>query len=459
MKSISTTLVRPFSVVAIAALLGFFISTATIVQATITVSNLNDSGPGSLRQAIGDAASGEIITFSATGTITLTSGDLVIDKNLRINGPGASNLTLSGNNSSRVFRISGGNVTISNLTISNGKASGGYGGGISCQGTLTITGCTLKNNTADQGGGAIYNTTFNGGPVVIENSILSGNVAVVFAGGAVCSDGHMTIRSTSIFDNHAPGSSGGGVFCTAGSPMWLSNCTLSGNTAAGIGGGIVGAINSAVDIDSCTVYSNSAANGGGIAYGGGVISIRNSIVAGNSASSPENGPDVYGTITSADYNLIQNPTSNGGGVVGVTTHNIYGQDPKLGPLADLGGPTPTHALRFDSPALDAGSSGGLAKDQRGFTRPIDSPDIANVQGGDGSDIGAYEVNPSTQMAIYTAVEVEFGTTLGRTYRVESSTDMVTWSQVEAGIVGTGGPLTRLYTTRAIPKRFFQAVQE
>lgn len=146
-------------------------------------------------------------------------------------------------------------------------------------------------------------------------------------------------------------------------------------------------------------------------------------------------------------------------MVGITTHNIYGQDPKLGPLADLGGPTPTHALRFDSPALDAGSSGDLAKDQRGFTRPIDSPAIANVQGGDGSDIGAYELNPSPQMSIYTAVEVEFGTTLGRTYRVESSTDMATWSQVEAGIVGTGGSVTRIYTIRAIPKRFFQAVQD
>ncbi|MCX6877023.1 MAG: hypothetical protein NTW21_24905 [Verrucomicrobia bacterium] len=129
MKSINTTLVRPFSVVAMAALLGFFIATATIVQATITVPNLNDSGPGSLRQAIGDAAPGEMIAFSATGTITLTSGELVIDKNLSINGPGASNLTLSGNNSSRVFRISGGNVTISNLTIANGHASGDEGEG------------------------------------------------------------------------------------------------------------------------------------------------------------------------------------------------------------------------------------------------------------------------------------------------------------------------------------------
>ena len=163
------------------------------------------------------------------------------------------------------------------------------------------------------------------------------------------------------------------------------------------------------------------------------------------------------SLVSQDYNLIQD--ISGCTITGTTTHNIYGQDPKLGPLADNGGPTLTHALRFDSPAVDSGKSGGLSTDQRGFTRPIDSPDVVNAEGGDGNDIGAYEINPSTQMSIYTAVEVEFGTTLGHTYRVESSTDMVTWNQVEAGIVGTGGPVTRLYTTRAVPKRFFQAVQE
>jgi len=308
------------------------------------------------------------------------------------------------------------------------------------------------NNTTDQGGGAIYSSDYYGGRVVIENSIFAGNKAVAGAGGAICSDGHMTIRATSLFDNR--GGVGGAVFCSSNSPMWLINCTLSGNNSTGNGGAIADASASVVEIDSCTIYSNTAAGGGGIADGGGVISIRNSIVAGNDAPTA---PDCGGNINSNDYNLIQNTA--GCTIMGATAHNIYGEDPKLGPLADNGGPTLTHALRFDSPALDAGNGSGLPTDQRGFARPIDTPDVANAEGGDSSDIGAYEVNPSTQLAIYTAVEVEFGTVLGRTYRVESSTDMVTWSQVEAGIVGTGGPLTRLYTTRAIPKRFFQAVQE
>jgi hypothetical protein len=91
------------------------------------------------------------------------------------------------------------------------------------------------------------------------------------------------------------------------------------------------------------------------------------------------------------------PATNGVVITGSTTHNIYGLDPKLGPLADLSGPTPTHALRFDSPALDAGHSGGLTTDQRGLPRPIDNPNTPNVDGGDGSDIGAYEADPNLRI--------------------------------------------------------------
>ncbi len=114
------------------------------MMATITVTNTNDSSAGSLRQAIADAAPGDTINFSLSGcpcTITLTSGELVINKDLTIQGPGASQLTISGNNASRVFFINPGAagattgppatslvVAISNLTLANGKAKGGKGG-------------------------------------------------------------------------------------------------------------------------------------------------------------------------------------------------------------------------------------------------------------------------------------------------------------------------------------------
>ena len=95
--------------------------------ATLTVTNNNNSGPGSLRQAIADANSGDTITFDPgilPGTITLTSGSyLIVDKDLTIDGPGASDLAIDGNNASRVFLISGGTVAISDVTIQNGSVS------------------------------------------------------------------------------------------------------------------------------------------------------------------------------------------------------------------------------------------------------------------------------------------------------------------------------------------------
>src|SRR5438046_875003 len=118
--------------------------------ATITVTNTNDSDAGSLRQALAVANDGDTITFAVSGTIGLTSGELLVDKNVTIEGPGAASLAVDGNANSRVFHIGPGKtVAISGLTITNGRVSGGSGGGIyNDQETLTLSNCTISGNVS-----------------------------------------------------------------------------------------------------------------------------------------------------------------------------------------------------------------------------------------------------------------------------------------------------------------------
>jgi len=115
----------------------------------ITVTNRNDSGPGSLRQALTDASDGDLINFAVTGTIVLTSGGLVIDKSVTISGPGPDRLSIDGNQAQFqcVFGVADYNmdtVTISGLTVTNGVC-----GIFSDHASLTVTNCVV---TANKGG-------------------------------------------------------------------------------------------------------------------------------------------------------------------------------------------------------------------------------------------------------------------------------------------------------------------
>jgi hypothetical protein len=139
--------------------------------ATITVINTADSGPGSLRQALADANNEDTINFDSSlngQTITLTSGELVVNRIVSINGPGLNNLAVDANYASRVFHVSGGaSATISGLSITNGSASGLYGGGIyNDHSTLSVINCALSGNSANDGGG-IYNDGDSGGSATL----------------------------------------------------------------------------------------------------------------------------------------------------------------------------------------------------------------------------------------------------------------------------------------------------
>jgi uncharacterized protein DUF1565 len=158
--------------------------------ATITVVNTNDNGPGSLRQAFADAVDGDTINFNSSLNgqgITLTSGELLVDKRVTISGPGATMLTVDANHTSRVSYVaSGEDVTISGLTITNGSAPSDFGGGIyNDHARLTLSSCTISGNSADQGtGGGIHNDGYGGSATMpITNSTISGNSA--YSGAAI----------------------------------------------------------------------------------------------------------------------------------------------------------------------------------------------------------------------------------------------------------------------------------
>jgi hypothetical protein len=317
---------------------------------TIPVTNTNDSGPGSLRQALVDANDGDTIDATGvSGVIILTSGGLLVDKSVTINGAGADVLAVDGNATNSAFEIGvGETVTISSLAIRNGHGS--FGGAITNGGAAVLT---------------------------IVSSTLTGNTGGI--GGAIFNPGTLNIINSTVSDNSA--NEGSGVYST-GASITVSNSTFSGNTAAA-GGGIVN--HGALQITNCT-FSNNSAGLGACVLNTGTFEIGNSILnAGQLGSNISNG--AGGTVTSLGYNLS---SDDGSGYLNGPGDQIN-TDPLLGPLQDNGGPTLTHALLPLSPAVDAGDPAFTPPpsfDQRG-------PGFDRVVNGR-IDIGSFEVQgPAT----------------------------------------------------------------
>ena len=356
----------------------------------ITVTSAADAGPGSLRQALADVAAGGTVDFDpalAGETIALTTGQIIIDKDVTIAGAG---LTISGSGLSRVLQINAGfAVTINDVTIADGVGAP-QGGGILNFGNLTLNGVTVANNTESSGGGAAFDLGGGG--------IYNGDGAI------------LTLNNSMVSNNSTLGQPGGGVYGFFNSVINVNNSTISGNVAGDVAGGLRTLGNA--NIVNSTISNNvsTAWHGGAMFSTDGVVTILNSTIVGNSAPGGTAGALFVGTFGpgAATMTLQNSIVANNGdfgclqgffgaGAVTLTSlgNNIFTDDtcapigsdqivadPGVSALADNGGPTLTHALLPGSPAIDSGNSAACpVTDQRGVAR-----DAA-------CDVGAYEYVP------------------------------------------------------------------
>jgi hypothetical protein len=398
------------------------------------VTNLQDNGPGSLRNALITTPVNGSIDFQAglTGTLALTSGPLQVNNSVTISGPGATVLAVSGNNLSQVFTVSvSATVVFLDITVTSGKVVGSnagsagsrggdaQGGAIINFGNLTIFGSVISNSSvvggtggqsngtmAGAGGNGLGGGIFNSGTLSLFQSVLAFNTATGGVGGAGGASG-----------TGGPGGNGIGAAIDNTGTLRMTNVTVYSNTAMGgpgggggttgpggfgEGGGVANAATSTTLIE--TTFTANAANdgpngsgsqGGGLFIAGGTFAQPLvSLLAKNVAAT---GPDVAGTISSPDHDLIGDGSGSSGAVNGVNGNQVgdsaHPIDPLLGVLQFNGGPTPTVALLPGSPAIDASNNNlSTTTDQRGFNRSVNGT----------SDIGAYEFQPPATQTTLTS---------------------------------------------------------
>jgi filamentous hemagglutinin family protein len=453
-----------------------------ILQAGRTISGtpatVNVSNTGRIQNAVDVAATGATLNlsegiFSNTNTIN-------INKSLSLIGTNQTSTVINGNNNFRVFNIAAGDVTFTNLTIQNGNAGIGNGGGINYigNGTLNVINSTIANNIAEQGGGisissgtlnitnsiiANNSSNLNGGGInnnattTINNSLITGNqvsanglagggifnyegtltlnnttvnrnISASDGGGGITSDfGIVTLNNSTVSDNSAANTTrfgGGGILSFFDTNMTLNNSTISGNSIETTGGGIF-VTGSNASLNNVTIANNRASGGGGgIAQINGTVNIKNTIIASN--NNPTS-PDVFGSFNDLGFNLI----GARDGSIGFNVSTLVGTranpiNPRLGSLQDNGGSTPTQALLVNSPAINAGAVSSITTDQRGVSRSGIRDTIP--------DIGAYE-----------AIRVAFNSP---TYSVDNSNVATITVQADRALAtGNGGNITVNYSTR------------
>lgn len=462
----------------------------TAQSATFTVTKIADTNDNvcdadcSLREAIFAATSDDSIDFAApifysAQTITLTLGQLGIDKNLTINGRGSSLTAISGNNASRVFQVgSTGNLTVNNLTVTGGRDGGNgnkYGGGIINFGTLTINNSVLSGNTVAGSdisyGGAIYND--NNSTMTINGSSISGNALAGFATNVNCRGGGIynapnttiVITNSSISNNTGNpfrDNAGIGIY-NQGGTMTITGSTISGNTisnasantnhAGGIyNTGTITLINST--ISGNTAISGNFSSGGGI-YNGGTVTMINSTVTRNTASSTFSrqggGIANFGTLNAVNTIISGNTSPRDPdyfGSIALNTNNFFGGDAKLTLLGSNGGATQTHNLLSDSTAINAGSNCVLTANACGFTHPALTTDQRGATFprlfGTAVDVGAVEdsiiISPATlptgtkSVAYSQTLTASGGGSLTYTFTLDSGTLPTGFSLTSGGLL-------------------------
>lgn len=352
---------------------GLTLSAVPAAAATFTVNTTAEGGDAnlgngecatsggqcSLRAAIEEAnnfGGADIIALPA-GEYHLGAAQLMLSDAADVRGAGAATTIIDQDTFDRIFHIgSGVTATISGVTIRGGATPTTHGGGIDNQGNLTLVRVAVLDNNAGLSGGGIVNTT---------------------------GTSSLTIDSSTISGNRASGGNGGGINFGATGSLTITNSTITNNLATEDGGGIH--LGSTATIASSTITGNRAdndvtgsGNGGGASIGaGGSLTLQRTILGGNTDAGAE-APDCFGGAASGGSNLVGNTTN--------CTYTVDPTDkvevsPQLGPLADNGGPTMTHALLTGSPAIDGVTGTCETADQRGVPRPQ----------GTGCDIGAYEL--------------------------------------------------------------------
>jgi predicted outer membrane repeat protein len=356
---------------------------------TLSIQNaILSLGHGHLGGAVFNAGTLTIRDSKLTGGSGDSGGGVYNEGTLNITGTEISNDTL--------FRVNFGtaiyNTEGATLTLSDSRLTGNYaeetGAGIDNYGTASVTRVIFDRNYGESGGGIA-----NFGSMVVEECLFLENAMT--GGGAVVNDGRrwegmMVIRNSSFVHNAATLSSGGAIGNIG--TLTLENNLFYGNSALGYGGAVYNHENATLTVTNNTFSENTAAQGGGI-YSIGTVSITNSTFFGNSSDGLVNAGE--GTMQVLNTLLASNSPSNCNGLIASAGYNMEDSatcgftstgdqivsNPLIGPLADNGGPTWTHALLKGSPAINTGTNEGCpATDQRGVIRPRLGA----------CDIGAYE---------------------------------------------------------------------